>query len=627
MRNKLSEKKGVHRTDVAAIVICIGLYAYLCYIARVGFAPVDESFYYAIVMRRQMGDRLLIDEWHFEQLNAFLQTIPFWLLRTLKGSTEGIILSLRYFCVGVGLILYWFFYGRLRRFGGWGLAAIALFSSFVPMTILTLNYYTMSLDGLLVVCTILFLGKEEKSPPVLIFTGIVFACVVVAEPLIAFVYFGWCLLTLIRTLSLRKGKNRFESFSFILNVRSWLYFTAGVVMTAVVFLIWLLSSSPLPEIIQTLPELMNDSEYAVADGIGTSIFQPERLIEPVRYFGILPCLGGAVVFILGIVARKKGCLPRWRRRLFITACLCFAVGFLCAGVITAVFDYLPRGYGPTMLYYYYFQNAPILFFCPVFVVLCDRFDRRLLCFWILGTAASAMIDLASDIAIGMGAAVAFLPALIAFRTVLEDIKADRAEAQKPDGRQPAKKHGRFAVQTTAALAMLSLVAWECFGLYTHAFYPMVEGIANTSNDKAITATVEHGPLKGIRTTNRINRIYEDILSDLDIIKSQTEGRVYVTQLVSYLYLYMELPIGSYYPWYVDGESETRQLRYWELHPDKRPEYIYVPDYDFLYAFYGDNPLTENWAEEKLTFLQSLCDCEITRGKAGSIVRVIRWKTD
>ncbi len=623
MKKHFISKNRITPTDAAAVFICIGLFLFLWYVARVGFGPIDESFYYTIVMRRLMGDRLLIDEWHFEQLNSFLQILPYWVIRTLKGSTEGIILSLRYVCVGVGLILYWFFYGRLRRFGGWGLAAVVLFSSFVPMTILTLNYYTMALEGLLVVCTILFLGKEEKSPPILIFTGVVFACVVVAEPLIAFVYFIWTLLTAMRFISSKKGKDRLSSFSFILNTRSWLLITAGIVITATVFLIWLLSGSPLPEIIKTLPELMNDSEYAVSDGVGTSIFQPERLAEPIRYFGIAPPLGGAVVFVLALIARKKGKLPVWRKKLFVTACLCFALCFACAAVITASCDYLPHGYGPTMLYFYYFQNTPVLLFCPVFVVLCDRFDHRLLCFWILGSAASAMIDLASDIVIGMGAPVAFPAALIAFRTALQETRPARTNAPVSNKETPRKRRGSIA-PVCAAIAMASLIVWEGFGLYTHGFYPVVEGIANTSDDKALAATVERGPLKGIRTTARINGLYEEILSDLDVIKTQTSGRVYITQLVSYFYLYMELPIGSYYPWYVDGESETRQLKYWELHPDKRPEFIYVPDYDFLYASYRDNPLTRDWAQEKISFLQRICDCEITRGKAGSIIHVFKW---
>ena len=142
----------------------------------------------------------------------------------------------------------------------------------------------------------------------------------------------------------------------------------------------------------------------------------------------------------------------------------------------------------------------------------------------------------------------------------------------------------------------------------------------------VTAVADRGPLKGVRTTEHVNEVYNDILADLDVIKENTDGPVYVTELFAYCYLYLERPVATYSAWYVEEDSEVRQTRYWELHPEKRPEYIYVPFYDvFYYLPYQERPGKENWGEEKLSFLKTVCDCDVAEGKAGYIVRVDGWR--
>ncbi len=622
MKTKRFVRGRLTPVDLAAAVLFVLVAVCLYFTARTGFGSVDESFYFTQPMRWLMGDRPLIDDWHFEQLNCFLQLLPYWLFRTVTGSTEGVILFMRFLALGVALILYPFFYLRFRRYGVWGLLAVALFSLYIPLTILTLNYYTMSLNGLLVVCALLFTGREKKRPALLCFTGIVFACVVVSEPFVSAVYFIWTALVAVRAIRNKKGKPFADGFAFILAPREWLFITAGIVLTAVVFLIWLLFRSPLSGIFETLPEMLNDTEYAVGETAGSSIFQPGKFWEVLRYFGVAPPLGGIAVLILAVVFRKTGKLLRYRGVLLGAACACLAGAFVSAAFLTSRISYLRGGYAPTVLYYYYFQHAPMLLFGPVCWALCEKPDRRLGCMLLLSLGGSAMIDLASEIVLGYGGAVAMPAALICFGTVLRELKRSSSAGKAPE---PDRTPSPRLVKPAVAVLLASLILWEGFGVYSHVFYPVVEGIANVDEDRAIVETAARGPLKGIRTTRRINGIYEDILSDLDVIKAGEDGPVYITKLVSYLYLYLERPIGSYYGWYVESESETRQLRYWELHPEKRPVWIYLPEYDFTYQSYRDNPMTENWQAEKLAFLQTLCDCDVIPGRAGLILHVKSWK--
>ncbi|MBQ6117889.1 MAG: hypothetical protein IJK98_01530, partial [Clostridia bacterium] len=93
--------------------------------------------------------------------------------------------------------------------------------------------------------------------------------------------------------------------------------------------------------------------------------------------------------------------------------------------------------------------------------------------------------------------------------------------------------------------------------------------------------------------------------------------------------------------YVEEDSETRQTRYWELHPEKRPDYIYVPFYDsYYYLNSGERKAIANQVlnkqpdqstgihyeeENKIRFLQTICDCEVMDGRAGYILRVVNWQ--
>ena len=301
MKNKLTEKKGFHRTDFVALVFCVVLFAYLIYAATQGFGSEDECVYYTIPQRLLKGDRLLIDEWHVEQLSSVLLVFPFWLITTLTGSTEGVILFLRFTYLAVDLILYWFLYCKMRPYGAAGLIPVALFAMNMPMAIITLNYYSMSLHGLAVTCALLFFEKKQTSVPVLLLTGIVFACTVLAEPVLAVLYFAWSILFFWGVAARKRGRRFSDEFNFILFPKVWRWITVGIMLTAAAFFVFLLSRSAPAEIFRVLPELFSDSEYSFSSGSGRSFFSFFKLWQAIRFYGIAPPTLGTVVLALSLI--------------------------------------------------------------------------------------------------------------------------------------------------------------------------------------------------------------------------------------------------------------------------------------------------------------------------------------
>lgn len=656
LRQRLAEKQPL-LLDTAAAAVCLCLFAYLFYAAAWGVGSIDENFYYTIPYRQLLGDRLLIEEWHVTQLSSVLQLFPYWLVTTLAGSTEGVVLHLRWVCLTVDLILYWFLYARLRRYGWAGLLATVLFCANVPMSIMTLNYYTMSGHGLTVVCLLLFTGRERKNAPTLLLTGVVMACTVLAEPFLAAVYLVWCLLVLLREAAKRKGGRLLENYGFILNPRSWLWVTVGIVLTAAAFFAYLLSRATVPEIIKEIPELFTDYEYAMGDE-GKKLLDVGKIMECFRFYGYLPPVGLIAVAVLGFVSAKKERLRKWKPCLFLLAVLFLLAAYVTAFILMPQFSI--RAYGPIGAYFFYFHGVPLMFFGWACYSLREKKDPRVFAFLAVGFLASLMIDLASDLVMGIGISIMFTPIILSLQTVLAELRdgqpaaaalpaepEEKAKAgqkaaaktnKKAKGKATPKKKEKIAVpdrfrlicrrfpRSIVALSLCVVLSWECYGLYAQVGKNVVEQLLDLYKQRPpLSAVIDRGPLKGLRTTEHVNSAYQDILTDLDVIKENCRGPVYVTELLSYCYLYMGLPIGTYTTWYVEEDSEVRQTRYWELHPEKRPDYIYVPFYDaYYYQHYRDRRNKETWGEEKLAFLQTVCDCEVTEGKAGYILRVNKW---
>ena len=604
--------------DFAAAAAFVCLFLCLIYIVGRGLCPIDESFYYTIVHRQMLGDRLFVEEWHVSQLSSLLQYLPFFLYTKITGSTQGVILFARYLYLLIDGLLYWFLYARLRRYGGAVIAALCIFCSCAPLMILTLNYYTMSLQGTIVVSALLLTGKEKKAVAVLIFAGVVFACAVLAEPLLAVAYFLWCAAVLLRWAERKKEKQRLTAWDFCLNGRSWLWVTVGITAVFLCFCVFLLVRNTPAEIIASIPELFTDSEYQV--GVGqSSLVDTAKLRAAVGYFGTVPPAGELLLAALLVFLKKKGLLPKWKRLLFVACCVFFAAGFVFPLV------YMVRGGYGVIAFYSYFQFAPILPFGLNCYLLWTGRDRRIFGFWIVAAVYSVLIDVSSDLVFGLGGAIGGVEMLVAFCGVVKELRAEASVARNEEKKTAAARVQaglRRVIAPLSAVILLTIVCWNGLNLYFLAFTPAIETLFNPTEEQSIDALLTKGPLKGIRTTERHKRIYDLILKDLDEIRTLSDGPLYVTERCSYYYLYAELPYACYSTWYVEADSETRVLRYWELHPEKAPAVIYIPYYDAYTYSENGNPENggENLIEKKLAFVNRHFQCEIHEGGAGYIVQ-------
>ena len=111
-------------------------------------------------------------------------------------------------------------------------------------------------------------------------------------------------------------------------------------------------------------------------------------------------------------------------------------------------------------------------------------------------------------------------------------------------------------------------------VYTKINHCFWEPAVNT-----LTYKITSGPAKGIYTTSANVSVYESISKDLDYYETVPKGDILMLTERTWCYLAVDdMPYGSFSAW-ISGENPTALKRlqdYYEVNPNKVPDYIYIP---------------------------------------------------
>ena len=633
---KRQEKLDISCADILAAVLFLVMFGWYIYVAFIGLNPADESFYYTIPQRIFQGDRLFVDEWHVSQLSSLFQVLPYKIFTAVTGGTDGIILYMRFVTIVVTAVFYWFFYKKLRAYKAWGVLVTFLLCSFFPGGMLALSYYTISIYMLAVVCIVLFLSKNELTMITLILLGVAFSCAVLAQPVLVILFLFYSLLCLVCS----RTKTLFHSFDFVLNFRTWRGIAIGCFVSFLCFFAFLAIKSGLTNIISTIPELFGDTDYDLSFN-GVHIQALEYKIKGVfRFYGMHVSFLAVAVSIISLVTSRIN-KRSWKIK---TGLFAVASVLLLAQVICGILSFrnqLKNIDHSQVFFYYFYLNFPFTWFGLTCYGLCEKKPPQIFAFWIIGEAASVLVAYASQGFLTFGGEISNIATVLLFGMVVSEYKSFFTEVNR--GRNKPKHHPKrakqhvlirdkrltkmaiYALRVVVVVCVCSIVCWRSITFYFQGIHPYVETQASSFSDKRIRTTIEKGPHKGIRTTKELAEKYEDILEDLDQIAAGSKGQaVYFAGNCLFYYLYLDLPCGAYSVAYVDADSETRQCRYWELHPERRPKYYYIPLYVDSLDFSTTWANEQERMNEKLGFIQKLAVCNIVKGKAGYLVEIAKW---
>ena len=613
--NTIQKKQSTRfsRYDLAAFLILVFFAVFYIYKSFRSIQLVDETFFLTIPHRLLLGDRLIVDEWQVSQFSSVLQFLPFRIFYSLTGGTEGIVIYFRRLFIVFRLLICVLVYRRIRNCRPYSLAALFLLAAFVPINIMTLNYYTLSFFFSELICLLLFCSKKPLSPLKLIVCGVLMAAVVLSDPLTAFIFFAYTVLTfIVLLLKKKRDKNLLPEFGYLLNIKSWAFITVGVLISAAAFWAFLLSRSSLPDILNALPDLFTDSEYE-----GFDLSKKYELFLRIYRLWELVAAGLIIVWAFSVRKKKKSGLP-----VILTACA-FS---LLVSILMLVYADRPLFYK----YAFYFQRlVPIVFAALVCTIVNRDIPAKLNAFLLFGMLVSLSRDIASDVSFGFSAGVMIVPAVLILGLSLNKVFNDLFSRKRAPAIRSVKsmlsskmipRAEKFGVSSLCIiLSLLMLIQIGSFAVLSGKTY-LKENTFFTRNQDALDTVLPRGPMKGIRTTSNAARIYNSMLSDIDTAKEHCDGPVYVAGIACWLYLYAESPYSAYSTWFVDEDLAVRQTDWWISHPDKRPGIIYIPIYN--HDTYEEN---REYADAKLDFFKTVCSGEILESETGYTILVKNWK--
>ena len=534
---------------------------FLVWKCRYGFGKQDESFYLTVPYRLLQGDGLFVREWHLSQMASVL-LLPFVFLFTkINGGTEGMIGA---------LVLY----GRMRKVSRTGAAFASLsFLIFAPSGLTALSYNSMGVLDLALSLVLLCTAKRDGKG-IFVLSGCLFAFAVLCCPYLLCVYILYTVCILFYAWRSKGGSSR-------LFVQSWLFFTIGAMIPAVLFTAFVLSRASVSQILTALPHMLDDPEHTIGLLTKMKEFAGGILLCGKR-IGLLVYAAAACTFALAWVFRK-------RRQTLIWVTLA-AIAEIIAMLL------LMRRFRQHINFYMFPLN---LFPFVMLPLLRGRGLRKWMLFGYLpGMLYAACVHMTSNqafYALSSASTAATVSSILVLTVCVRDIWLS-AERKEP---------------RAACLAAFALLFCVQLGLQTYMRYGTVFWETGMREQ---TYTVEQGLEKGVRTREAEARAYMQLIRETEAVRKDPQVRS-VLYLSEKTWLYLldgEKRMAAYSAW-LSGVNESTLDRldaYYALNPDKRPDAVYYE--------WSDTPemreIVTNWLVQTLGFRETAV------GESGSVFK-------
>ncbi|MBQ6119250.1 MAG: hypothetical protein IJK98_08465 [Clostridia bacterium] len=482
-----------------------------------------------------------------------------------------------------------------------------IFTVFHPIDFQSLTYYNVSILCAFSIGWLLFGGRTPNAAA-LITVGVALACCVLAEPPTILLYLLYTLFVPISLLTGRKKDREKPVSPQLLSVRSWGWITVGVAAVACVFFAAVLSSADLKTVLKSAPGILRFLKFHPQTN------QWQKFSDYFFKTGYACNIAAALLLALTGALKAAGKLPQAKGPLFAVACLVFI--WMTAEL------YFRWGRIQSALYLPVYQPIPLVFLGLTSFLLAKKKQKRIFAFFCFGLAFAFCMDLLSRVTILTGAIVSAPAAVLLFReTLLETFARLREKKQPEKGTQKKNRRGKSLLKgivcVPTVLALLVLVVSESAYCFHARFCPSPEIMTK----EPMTERAERGPMKGLITIPTIKDEYDAVLRDMDRLKEAPPSSLFTADFMLWCNLYMDLPYATFgHDSFDTPESHDCLLYYWSLHPDAKPECVYIPF--FGCDNYRDHP---EQTQTVLTFMKSVCDCDVEKGEAGYILRNLRWK--
>lgn len=514
---------------MVAVVVLVIAALFMLNRAKYGYIYNDEPFILTLSHRLIKGDAFLYDEWQPTQLTGFLNYPWMILFTATHNNTDGMILFFRYVYVILNFVSLLFVYLRLSNYSkkplitGAACLYLLLFSS---MDILTVSYNFYSLTGLLLFITLCITGKSNIE---YLFAGIFFSVATLASPYLAIVFVLYYLIFSLNHFVLKKdiSKN-------VIDITKMVLF--GVILSVAVFICFLYGTGGnISKMLNTVSYIFTDVEYP-----SQSIFQLiygylYTWVNKFRTFGFM----FAVFVMLSLIDKKHKTL------------------WLEAHIIAFVI------LTPRMIHIFLYQFNYLIMQIGLLgfhaLIIDEQRNNSYSLIAIAGVIFSFILYATSDLkqyAIANGMVLAGFASFFLIDDYLQK-----------------HENNTKLIKTLCILLVFAQIGTEVYERMTKYY------LDRDINDNLYM--IKESAAKGLYVDQEQYDIYMNIYKDInDNIPYQ--AKLLVLSQEPWIYLLNDSEYCTYSAWMTNNkEFRIKRLKeYYDLHPDKYPNYIYVLCEDF-----------------------------------------------
>lgn len=551
MEREKTNKRTANVKTLLCVLTLVIMFALLLWRVPFGYDWTDEQYYSAIGYRLLQGDRPLVDTWEVHQFSAMLSApvlqVYIW---CNGGSTEGMVLFLRYFAVSLQFCASLVAFFMLKKRNGLipALLVAGMLQGYSHFAINSYYYDSMvllfgTLSGLF--CMEFF----QRSKGGFLFSalgGLFFALAVVAFPyalLVTPVYLAYWIVRM-RVNGGRK-QNELGLVAFVL----------GAAVVALILLIFLLSRASVSQLLAGVSNMLGDPDHQTQSLLEVTgqYFNAIRVVySPVSY-------GAAALLLLGI-AFSFSKNENVRRSIHCVGAV--SIVLMLFGVVWIALRYDWNGiYRINLLAMGFAMLAPGFFFLSKRT----RDNGTLLLYWI-GCMLSFAVQLGSNTRI-LASSGMLLPASMAAVLYLFE-HANELFLFKTQKSQNTENRLRLlskVLRVTAALACVACVVGLMFLRLTavHRDEPIPQ----------LTATIGSGAAKGIRTTEESAALHDELIANI-CEYAPSSGTILITNLFPEGYLVTGSRAAT--PSTFNMSMDSAWLaQYYEQHPERVPVFVFA----------------------------------------------------
>lgn len=267
-----------------------------------GVELTDEAFYVELANRISLGSIPLYDMWEQAQTASLFLVPVVWMLRTLTGGVEGIVLVARLMYLFYACISSLLFYLLIRKtLIGKGIAGLAsvCFLFYAPFSIYCISYNTMiNCFLLLMFGIVLNIELTQSRKRWKYFTlGIILALGALSYP--TFVLFAILIVFIYAVII-------WIRFGFMEGLEAFIWMTVGGLMFALIVSSIFIIGAGFYQIVMGIKGILSDSVYHVKSNLYDLIFL--KLVETFRIY-LVDMKMILVIGIMGIIRILKNKIP------------------------------------------------------------------------------------------------------------------------------------------------------------------------------------------------------------------------------------------------------------------------------------------------------------------------------